>query len=134
MKPTNDPQRELLEDVFSPSAEGDALPIDEVLRVIRREKQARARRRSVVTLVACAILALATFSSVWTSRPQRPKQPEHPSPLVAANTVISPQQDVPHIERVSDEGALALLDSTPSAVVQWPDGRRTLMILVSARP
>jgi hypothetical protein len=131
MKPTNDPRRELLEDLFSPSVEGDSLPIEEVMELIRRERQARARRRGALALVACAILALATFSSVWRSRPQRP---EHSSPLIAANTVISSQQDVPKVERVTDEGALALLDSTPSALIEWPDGRRTLMILVSARP
>jgi hypothetical protein len=131
MKPTNDQRRELLEDLFSPSAEGDSLPIEEVMELIRRERQARARRRSAVALVACAILALATFSSVWMSRPQ---MPDLSSPLIAAHTPISPQQNVPKVERVSDEGALALLDSTPSALIEWPDGRRTLMILVSARP
>jgi hypothetical protein len=130
MKPTNDPRRELLEDLFSPSVEGDSLPIDEVLGLIRRERQARARRRGAVALVACVILALATFSSVWISRPQRS---EGSSPLIAANTVISSQHDVPNVERVNDEGALALLDSTPSALIEWPDGRRTLMILVSNR-
>jgi hypothetical protein len=129
MKPTNDPRRELLEDLFS--VKGDSLPIEEVLGIIRRERQARARRRGAVALVACAILALATFSSIWVSRPQRP---EGSSPLMVANTAISSQQDVPKVERVNDEGALALLDSTPSALIEWPDGRRTLMILVSARP
>jgi hypothetical protein len=34
------------------------------------------------------------------------------------------------VERLDDEGLLDLLDTTPSALVQWPDGRRSLLLVV----
>jgi hypothetical protein len=38
------------------------------------------------------------------------------------------------VEHVDDEGMLALLDETPAALVRWPDGRRTLLVLVANPP
>lgn len=130
MKPTSDPRRELLEDLFSPSEKNDSLRVEDVLDLVRRGKKARDQRKRAMALSACAVLAFATLSSVWMSRAPNS---EGPSPQVVASTTVPSQEEVPKVERVNDERALALLDSTPSALIEWPDGRRTLMILVSAR-
>jgi hypothetical protein len=34
------------------------------------------------------------------------------------------------IERLDDEGLLDLLDTAPSALIEWPDGRRSLLLVV----
>ena len=130
MKPNNDPRHELLEDLFAPSENKEALPIEGVLGVIRREKQYRHRCRSAMALAACGLVLIGAVSGVWMARP-----PKSGGTLVqiSAGSMAPAQSDIPKIERVSDQGALDLLDSTPSAVIEWPDGRRTLMMLVSAR-
>ncbi|OAI55901.1 hypothetical protein AYO49_05070 [Verrucomicrobiaceae bacterium SCGC AG-212-N21] len=42
-------------------------------------------------------------------------QPAPPEPLV--------------IQQVNDEQLLTLLQDTPAAIMVWPDGRRTLLVL-----
>ena len=130
MKPNNDPRHELLEDLFSPSENDETLPIEEVLGVIRQGKHNRYRRRRVMALAACGLLLVAAVSGAWMSRPQVPRGS---LAQVATSTVVPSQPDPPRVERVSDQGALDLLDSTPTALIEWPDGRRTLMMLVSNR-
>ena len=130
MKPNNDPRHELLEDLFSPSENEETLPIEGILGVIRREKQNRHRRRRAMALAACGFVLVPAVFGVWISRPQ---ELGRSLVQVTANPIAPSQANIPKIERVSDQGALDLLDSTPSAVIEWPDGRRTLMMLVSAR-
>jgi len=130
MKPNNDPRHELLEDLFSPSEKEETLPIEEVLGVIRQGKQNRHRRRRAMALAACGLALVAAVFGVWVSRPQ---ELGRSLVQVSASPIAPTQADFPVVERVSDQGALDLLDSTPSAVIEWPDGRRTLMMLVSTR-
>ena len=130
MKPNNDPRHDLLEDLFSPSENEETLPIEKILGVIRQGKELRRRRRRALAVAACGFALAAAVFGVWNSRPQ---EPGRSLTQVSASPVVPPQAEVPRVERVSDQGALALLDSTPSALIEWPDGRRTLMVLVSAR-
>ena len=130
MKPNSDPRHELLEDLFSPAENEENLPIEEVLGVIQRGKQTRARRRRVMALAGFGIVLVSAISGVWMSRPEVPAAS---FAQITPSTVAPVQPDLPRVERVSDQGALALLDSTPSAVIEWPDGRRTLMMVFSNR-
>jgi len=130
MKPINDPRHELLEDLFSPSENEETFPIEKVLGIIRQEKQTCHRRRRAMMPAACGLALVAAVFGVWNSRPQ---ELGRSLVQVSARPIAPFQADFPVVERVSDQGALDLLDSTPSAVIEWPDGRRTLMVLVSAR-
>ena len=52
----------------------------------------------------------------------------------AASVTLQPAPQPFQIERVDDEGLLKLLDETPTALVRWPDGSRTLMLVVQTSP
>jgi hypothetical protein len=130
MNPINDPRRELLEEVFPPSTHSDSPSLASVLDSIRRERRSRAQRRCALAATACAAVTLFVLSSMWTSHTP---QPDASSARMVAAPGARSQPEAVKVERVDDRGVLDRLDSTPSALIEWPDGRRTLMVLVSPR-
>jgi hypothetical protein len=137
MKPMNPDNRELLEDIFAPEHPSSEVSAEEVLRLVQQAREARQRRRR---FSAAAALFLA--SAVWavTFLPGRSTNSTNssrtqanvpvPSAPIASASSITP----PIVEHVDDEHMLALLDETPAALVRWPDGRRTLLLLVANPP
>ena len=42
-----------------------------------------------------------------------------------------PKPNTPAIKTVDDEGLLRMMDDGPAALAEWPDGRQSLLILVT---
>jgi hypothetical protein len=126
MKPTQDHRRELMEDVFAPENARDAMPFESVLRAVQAAKRARRLRQRAIGCVA----ALLAF--MWGVTRLLPNPPSN-SPTRATQSVAAAPSPAnpPSVERVDDDGMLAMLDGQPAAVVRWPDGRKSLLLLVS---
>lgn len=116
MKPDSDSLDELLDELMP--AEG-RLRRDDLLALVRHERRRRQRRR-VLMLALPLVLAAAWFG---VPRPGAP-EPQAAPHVAAASKPLT-------IERVNDEQLLALLEGTPAALMHWPDGRRTLLVLPS---
>jgi hypothetical protein len=127
----NHDRRELIEDIFAPEQPSSAVTAEEILRLVQHAREARQRRRRLSTV---AILFLA--AAVWavTLLPGRSIHSLRTAvnvPVPSAPIAVKPSVSPPIVERVDDEHMLALLDETPSALVRWPDGRRSLLLLVA---
>jgi hypothetical protein len=138
MKTMHDEQRELLEDIFTPEESARSISALEVMKLVEAECRARSLRRRGITVAAAAILGIV---GVWLSMRTLPKPDaaprvaertaEAPTPAAVAGTAaITP----PNVEHVDDEGMLALLGKQPTALVRWPDGRQSLLLLVATPP
>jgi hypothetical protein len=134
MKPTNHDSRELLQDIFAPEHPSSAVSAEEVLRLVQHAREARQRRRRF-----SAVAAVFLMSAIWavTFLPSRSTNSSRttvnvpvPSAPIGLPSSITP----PIVEHVDDDRMLALLDEAPAALVRWPDGRRTLLLLVTNQP
>jgi hypothetical protein len=137
MKPTNQDRRELIEDIFAPAQISSAVSAEEVLRLVQR---ARAMRRDLrrFSAVAVVFLAAAVLSVMFLPR-QSPDSSQTariaPTSVPIADEAAGVHSvNPPIVERVDDERMLSLLDETPAALVRWPDGRRSLLLLVANPP
>jgi len=133
MKPTNHRSRELLEDIFAPKNSSSAVSAEQVLQLVQHAQEAQQRRRRL-----SAAAALFLVAAVWavTLLPRQSSNSSRvttnipvPSAPIASVSSITP----PTVEHVDDEHMLDLLDETPAALVYWPDGRRSLLLLVANR-
>ena len=133
MKPTDEQRSELLEQLF-PAASAEGVEIDEILRRVGRERaaQSRVRQRSafvavaaVALLVASALLAIPWRRASTTSDTASIAQVHQPAPPEVTEGSRSST-----IEKVDDDQLLGMMDDTPAALVEWPDGRRSLLVLV----
>ena len=120
MKPNGLP--DLLEALACDSECESAPSLSEVLALARRERRRRARFRGLA--VAAGMLAL------WLAWPQERLQPairivHTPPAKTNAGTDSFP------IERISDNELLDLFGSTPAGLVQMPDGRQQLVLVVA---
>lgn len=116
--------RALFDDVISSSAsQHDCGPTRaEVSHMLRRER-ARSRRRMRVSLLCGALLALLAFPLLRNhSRTSR-------TSLTDAGAVPQAQAAPIVIEHVNDEELFALLEDTPAALMEWPNGERTLLVV-----
>lgn len=139
MKTNHDEQRELLEDIFTPDAHSRSVSAAEVMKLVETERRSRSQRRRGIAMAAAVILGLA---GVWisiqpstkpeaTTPPLAQTAPKTPAPAVnVAAAAITP----PKVEHVDDEGMLAMLGKQPTALVRWPDGRQSLLLLVATPP
>src|SRR5687767_5291395 len=137
MNLTDPDKRELLDELF---AEGEpsscCSDAEDMLMLIQSEKRARSQRyRLVGTASFLGLLALA-FAFFAVREPASNPLADAAlgrTPAASLRAAPSAAEQLP-IERLDDEALLKLLDTTPSALVQWPDGRRSLMVLVKAAP
>lgn len=118
MKPNKPELRTLLHDVLPSTGEHCGPARASVIEMVRQERSRRHRTRAA--LAAAAVLALATLAAVW-QRPTLPARPiasapEPPPPLV--------------MKTVNDEQLSALLQGTPAALIEWPSGERTLLVVM----
>lgn len=122
MNPDPEKLRTLLDDVLPSSGEHSGPSSDEVLSILRHERQRRRRLQNSVALLAMA--AVAGGALLWNNKPavEVPvvQMPSKPAPIV--------------IHRVNDEELFALLKGTPVALMERPDGGRTLLIIEQASP
>ncbi len=134
MKLKDDDHRELLEDVFAPDSGESLLSSVEVVRMVESAREARRRaRRRIAVATTAAVIAVGAWISMRPIAEQRfkPKEavsmpPSGPqAPTADTHVAIAP----PRMERIDDETMLGMLKDQPTALVRWPDGRRTLLLL-----
>ncbi|HEX5176526.1 MAG TPA: hypothetical protein VFV83_05835 [Chthoniobacteraceae bacterium] len=132
-----DPSQEtLFDDLMIDPATGTAMPCaNEVVALVRRAKADRAhrhtRRHIALSLaVGCALLAVTL-----TARKSRTGDSRQ-DPRIALERTGTIPSVAPHnpklaVERLDDKGLFDLLDATPSALIEWPDGRKELLLVVA---
>jgi|SRR6187551_1839787 hypothetical protein len=116
MNPHSQNLQELLDDVV-PASGLEIGPDRAALRaMVRQERSRRHRARAMFAAVSIACAAMLLF---W--RPaSRETVPVSVGPPVAAPLVI---------HQVDDQQLLVLLKGTPAALMEWPDGQRTLLVM-----
>jgi hypothetical protein len=119
MNPDDEKLRALLNDLL-PTAAGEYGPARaQVLEMARHERSRRRRARVIVKGFTAATFLLAGIAS-WCFRP---------TPSLAPIATASDSQPV-LIQSVDDDELFALLQSTPSALMEWPNGERTLLVVL----
>lgn len=116
MNPNKPKLRALLDDVLPAYAGPGGPSRAEMLAMLRHERARRRRQRAL--LAVTGIAALLVFS--W------PRKDDPIAPTVAVTTVPSAPIVV---ERVNDEQLFALLEGTPAALLELPDGNSRLLIV-----
>jgi hypothetical protein len=125
MKPDPMNLQTLLDDLL-PDASG--LDRAALLTMVREEHARRRRRRILAAASGTAALILLPLLA-W--RPHR----QESSPLIAAPVppapVMAPAPPAPSIviQEVDDRQFLALLQDAPAALMEWPNGERTLLVM-----
>jgi hypothetical protein len=109
--------RVLLDDVLPASGEHHGPNRAQVLDMLHRE---RARRRWHAGTALVAITALMMLPLLWKSNQSSSTSAASAAKKLAPIT----------IEHVNDEQLLALLRGTPAALMEWPNGDRTLLLVV----
>ena len=139
MNPNKTTLRALLHDLLPASDEYPGPDRSQVLGLLRSERLRRRRQQAGAALAALAILSLWLLLGKNLSRTV-------PSPLAATAGQPAPVADsggpgraLPVeatrkpaplvIEHVNDEQLITLLQGTPSALLEWPNGNRTLLVL-----
>ena len=140
MNPNKTTLRELLDDLLPPSDESHGPDRAQVLALLRGERVRRRRQQAGATLAAFALLMVtsllwkgpsSTVPSPVAATARQPARatdsgaPGTTSPMAA--TRLQPAPLV--IEHVNDEQLITLLQGTPSALMEWPNGDRTLLVL-----
>lgn len=118
---TNDDQLRSLLDEMMPDGEVLGAPqCAEVLGMVREERVRRTRQRAIASLAVIA-LGVFTFASFRVI-------PLETVPTRAARLV---KPAAPAVQRINDAELLALLQDAgaPSALMEWPDGQRTLLVV-----
>ena len=124
MKPTDKDREVLLQDLLPSKGVTDRLGIEEVFRLVERE-QAQRRKRLCSAGIA---LAVTTVVLMAISLPTGRDSLRGVSGVAAATPAKS---RTPRITAVDDEGLLRMIDAGPAALAEWPDGRQSLLILVT---
>jgi len=127
MKPKHERLRPLLDEVLPGDADSGGPNCAEVLGMVREERAKRGRRQVMVAAVAVMGLVVLTML-------QMNRQVTEPVAAVVAST--PKQVPLPPVQRINDDELLALLNDsgTPSALMEWPNGERTLLIVERGRP
>jgi hypothetical protein len=82
-------------------------------------RQERSRRHRAYAAFAAVAMASAVMLMLW--------QPVARKAVSAAASPPVPRPIV--IDEVNDQQFLALLNGTPAALMEWPDGQRTLLVV-----
>ena len=120
----SDPEKlhALLADVLPSSGEHCGPSGAEVLSMLRNERQRRRRLHSSTVLLV--IIAAAAGALHWNNQPPAVapviQAPVEPAPIV--------------IHRVNDEQLFALLQGTPAALMELPNGSRRLLVIEQSPP
>lgn len=120
MKLGNEKLKGLLAEVLpTPGAEHCGPPCPGVLALVRQERARRQRRR--IAMAACATVALVVSLMFWHSEPRT-------DPIAEAGQPSGPPSAPNAIQQIDDQQLMALLQDTPTALMEWPNGQRTLVV------
>ena len=118
MKPNEDQLRRLLEEALEPANAALGPSRAAVLAMVRRRRVARRCARA--GLAAGVVIALSAW--LW------PREDVTTSPPSLIATRMPPPSPLV-VKQVNDEELLALLKDAPVALMQWPNGDRTLLVV-----
>ena len=118
MNSDEDKFRLLMDDVLPPPGEDCGPSQADVMEMLRAERQRRRIWRVRVAVLG-VILAAAGVGLPWIHRS------DTPSPVAQ----VEPRPSSVTIHEVNDEQLLTLLQGTPTALMEWPDGDRTLFVI-----
>jgi hypothetical protein len=107
--------RALLDEVLPSSAEHCGPSRADILHLLRSERQ----RRHVRTGAAALAIAMVLVSGLWYNKP----------PAAAPAAQASAKSTPLAIRQVNDEQLFALLQGTPTALMERPNGHRTLFVI-----
>ena len=113
MKPDPNQLHGLLDEVLPTTSKHGGPNRATLIAMVQRERSRRQRVRAASTVVALSLLALLIL---WPSAP--PNEP----------AVVDSRPPM-KIEEVNDEQLMALLQDTRAGLMEWPDGRRTLLVV-----
>jgi hypothetical protein len=119
MNPRDEKLRSLLDDVLPASADHCGPDQSRILAMARHEQSRLRQIRAALTTVA--VLA-AVASIIILGAPSRPGSmpPVAVSPVALPPLVIHP---------IDDDGLFAVLQSTPSAIMEFPNGDRAVLVV-----
>jgi hypothetical protein len=121
MNPDQEKLRAILDEVLPPSSELCGPGRDDVSAMLQREHNRRRRLRRGAALLA--ILALGSVSLLWrnerTAGPSVAHVPTQPASIF--------------VREVNDDQLLSLLQDTPVALMEWPNGERSLLVLDTSK-
>jgi hypothetical protein len=106
----------LLDDVLSTTGAGSSPDRAAILKMVRQE---RSRRHRAYATFAAVVMASIVMLILW--------QPVSRETVSAVTSPPAPRPIVIH--EVDDQQFLALLNGTPAALMEWPDGQRTLLVV-----
>ncbi len=117
----------LLDDVVVPETDYGHLGPNRsaMLEMVSRER-ARRRRTKTILGAAAGAGACAVVASLFMWPFHSPHQPSPTESVVHA--APSPPRPIT-IHEVNDKELLELLKDTPVALMEWPDGKRTLLVM-----
>ena len=115
---------DLLEDIVPSRLSFSGPDLDQVLALATEQRQRCKRRRTAGTALGVVSIALAMLYGIHV---QKHRDPEPPG---LAGSPSSPPEFETEISfcQIDDEQLLALTPS-PAALMEWPDGWRTLIVL-----
>jgi hypothetical protein len=117
MNPDKTTLRALLDDVLPASGKLPGPNCAQVLVMLHRERARRRYLRSAAAILTISALALCPL--LWKNHPTEA------TPV--ATTTKQPVRIV--CEHVNDEQLLTLLQGTPAALMEWPNGDRTVIVV-----
>ena len=125
MKPNEEKLRALLGEVLPPSADHCGPDQSRVIEMARQHRAHRRRARATIAAtVAITALAFATFHFL------RPASPSQPAPLATKPDAIATVGAPIVIRSVDDNELLDLLQASPSGIMEWPNGDRTVFVVM----
>jgi hypothetical protein len=126
MKPVNDPRHNLLDDLYSPSGLDPGIAAQDVVAWIEEARLARHRRQKRIQLGAAAAVASVVIAIAFRVLLL---EPDGSAQKVTAH---QPAESDTSAHLLGDEELLGLIETAPAAIARWPDGRRSLLLLVRA--
>jgi len=121
MNPNRTNLQTLLDDVLPSSGEHCGPSRADVSAMLRSERHRRHRLRIGTTVVV--LIVLVSSSLLW--RKERPAWP------LVAHAPTKPPSII--VQEVNDDQLLALLQGVPAALMEWPNGERTLLVVEQER-
>ncbi|MGV3757527.1 MAG: hypothetical protein ACO1QS_19280 [Verrucomicrobiota bacterium] len=129
MKPKD--LRPLLDEVLPEAGAKGGPSCPEVLGMVREERAKRGQRR-----VMGAMLVMVLGLTVWRQGQGVRSVPEQRAEVVVPVAVPVVKKEKPvlaEVKRINDDELLELLGDVPSALLEWPNGEKTLLIVEHQR-
>ena len=127
MNPKQKSLQRLLDDVVVSEAGCEHLgpTRSALLEIVSQERTRRKHTRLALgTAVGASVCALVAL--LFLQRHDLPQRPSSPPQIVQTTP---PPSDSLTIHEIDDKELLELLKGTPVALMEWPDGKRTLLVM-----